>query len=847
MASVEQPLSQLLSDAQAYILLHGERHSKVACTYDTIAKAYGDAGQYSEAEVYFGKCFDLRMQQLGPIHELTVDTHYRQGLMKSKRLSTPQETSDYLQHMEECLEMREAFDSASLYSLTQGAGGGGGGGSFAFLDSTMVYADRAEQLMGQAERGSPTSLQSPKSPKSSKSPQSQLSVQSIQSPEGLFRRCIELRRVKFGSGEGANQEANGTNADLTNTGANVGANVGNEAVLMVLARYGALLVSLDKLPEAASTLDECETLARGLYPPGEVLSRYIERAREVRERLSRLGSSSSSVVSVVERVVAVELNISGTALTLMPAPVRASGPASGSVPGSAPGSSAFGPVLGRETRDRDTRESMEYWGSGDLLVRDSTRMQSPAVPTFPAFPVEQQGSTEDVLSSELTLERVYLKHLSRKLRSGELQLLSGEADLNLYMAEGVEVGAGAGVGAVAGADADVGAETEAGLRRLAEGVLGTAYWTLLTAQGTQGEGQEAEGVHARLREFVSILHRSTQSGTGSAGGGGGAGGRNRKISSAMHLYQTCEFAASRAHAAAYHLAGKETMVIKCLNPAVSRCPRDQAGGFVAGLSDALVLLTEAYASLGRGDDALHSARLAVTIAHERLEASNQARQKEGQGREQGLGQGQIVGPTLDVYEGTIVAYCSLASQLERSGMGHLSLEWFERALQAARKFEMDGGVIRELQKSIEMAGYASAAPAPAAVRSPVRAPAPVRAPVPAIAVERDQYGQGHRWEAPSPSPSSPSSLQQHQQQWQQQQPQHRQQQQQQRQEHERQQYEQQQQQGYWSQVEGPTSPQHFNPHQQQRLGVITPPDEAPDGLYDSYGARRRSRSEAAPG
>ena len=81
------------------------------------------------------------------------------------------------------------------------------------------------------------------------------------------------------------------------------------------------------------------------------------------------------------------------------------------------------------------------------------------------------------------------------------------------------------------------------------------------------------------------------------------------------------FEINRTHALGYYKECKYANAIKYLNPAVSNCPKHR-DNFVSGLSDTLILLAECYSALGRRDDALHSARLAVNIAHERLELYN---------------------------------------------------------------------------------------------------------------------------------------------------------------------------------------------------------------------------------
>eukprot|EP00981_Chlorochromonas_danica_P007105 scaffold1559_cov176-Ochromonas_danica.AAC.6 len=63
---------------------------------------------------------------------------------------------------------------------------------------------------------------------------------------------------------------------------------------------------------------------------------------------------------------------------------------------------------------------------------------------------------------------------------------------------------------------------------------------------------------------------------------------------------------------------RKVTVFEHLNTAITNCPTIH-GNFVDGLSDALIILAESYGALGRVEDALHSSRLAVNAAHERLE------------------------------------------------------------------------------------------------------------------------------------------------------------------------------------------------------------------------------------
>ena len=65
-----------------------------------------------------------------------------------------------------------------------------------------------------------------------------------------------------------------------------------------------------------------------------------------------------------------------------------------------------------------------------------------------------------------------------------------------------------------------------------------------------------------------------------------------------------------------HLRMKEyEEVVKALAKVISLC-----GQNINGLCDALIVLAEAYSAVGSLDEALHSARLAVDVAHDKLES-----------------------------------------------------------------------------------------------------------------------------------------------------------------------------------------------------------------------------------
>ena len=118
-------------------------------------------------------------------------------------------------------------------------------------------------------------------------------------------------------------------------------------------------------------------------------------------------------------------------------------------------------------------------------------------------------------------------------------------------------------------------------------------------------------------------------------------------------------------------------VIKSLDNAISCCPTSIHGGHLPGLSEVLILLSEAYSKLGRQKEAMHSGRLAVTCAHRRtaLISSNAAgKQRSSKG----------ICPLLDDSTTLLTSYYNLATLLEcNSSSEHLALQWYSRVISAA--------------------------------------------------------------------------------------------------------------------------------------------------------------------
>jgi hypothetical protein len=159
------------------------------------------------------------------------------------------------------------------------------------------------------------------------------------------------------------------------------------------------------------------------------------------------------------------------------------------------------------------------------------------------------------------------------------------------------------------------------------------------------------------------------------------------------------FGINRLYAFSHYRNGDWTSVIKVLNPIIASCP-SYKGFYIGGLVDALLMLSESYSALGSYEDSLHSARLAVTISHERLtyiQGVNQL-QEQNETKQQYLT--NSLGPILDCFTAVVLTYHNLANQIESNGDAqHLIVDWHHRALQTAVRFNIDNKIIQELQKA----------------------------------------------------------------------------------------------------------------------------------------------------
>eukprot|EP01039_Chlorochromonas_danica_P001615 gene1624-1764_t len=156
------------------------------------------------------------------------------------------------------------------------------------------------------------------------------------------------------------------------------------------------------------------------------------------------------------------------------------------------------------------------------------------------------------------------------------------------------------------------------------------------------------------------------------------------------------FEVYRAQALGYYKEHKFTLSIQHLNTAITNCPTIH-GNFVDGLSDALIILAESYGALGRVEDALHSSRLAVNAAHERLE---RIQKENNQAIPSNL---SVSGPCLNPFLSVILSYCTLAGQLEKSNtLSSSAAEWFQRALNTARRFNVGNDIMDAIYRRLQL-------------------------------------------------------------------------------------------------------------------------------------------------
>jgi hypothetical protein len=120
-----------------------------------------------------------------------------------------------------------------------------------------------------------------------------------------------------------------------------------------------------------------------------------------------------------------------------------------------------------------------------------------------------------------------------------------------------------------------------------------------------------------------------------------------------------------------------------------------------GMVDALIVLSDVLSLMNNHGDALQSARLAVNLAHARLET---VKGYEGvhltpqQNRQLMLDSSLCV--MLDAFTAVSLSYYTLGKRLEDSDMGQLAVEWYERAHQSACKFNLDPATVNEFWSAL---------------------------------------------------------------------------------------------------------------------------------------------------
>jgi len=161
------------------------------------------------------------------------------------------------------------------------------------------------------------------------------------------------------------------------------------------------------------------------------------------------------------------------------------------------------------------------------------------------------------------------------------------------------------------------------------------------------------------------------------------------IASAIH------FSTSRLTAMGSFYQGYYLEAASRLQNDVADCPIIR-GHPVPGMVDSLLLLSEAYTAMERHEEALRSARLAVEIAHTRLDVVKRFMESGDDLSSSGLhGQQRPaelelrIGPILDAFTAVSFSYYTLARKLDKANLGEIALEWYERAHTSATKFNID--------------------------------------------------------------------------------------------------------------------------------------------------------------
>ena len=213
----------------------GEQHLDLAVKYEALAEAHYSKGDYEEAVNCFQDSFELHHAALGTSTELVIDTHYR--ICHIKRLtSADEDTTRAL--FDQNFAMRKEYDSLSSKKRVKYSGDELG--PFIYMDSTMIYGDMAERL---ATKGS------------------------VSKAAEFYKRCLYLRREKFGPESGA--------------------------LPPVLSAYAGVLARLDRLEEAIKIMEEAISIYGSLYGrSNETMQKYIQQSSEYRRIMKRIPSES---------------------------------------------------------------------------------------------------------------------------------------------------------------------------------------------------------------------------------------------------------------------------------------------------------------------------------------------------------------------------------------------------------------------------------------------------------------------------------------------------------------------------------------------------------------------------
>jgi hypothetical protein len=85
----------------------------------------------------------------------------------------------------------------------------------------------------------------------------------------------------------------------------------------------------------------------------------------------------------------------------------------------------------------------------------------------------------------------------------------------------------------------------------------------------------------------------------------------------------------------------------------------------------------------------YSARLAVDVAHDRLETSSKVQINRNHSAIIVTDELDIIGPCLDTPTALAAAYYTLASQLDKNGFLYHAIDWYSRSYDTAVKFNLD--------------------------------------------------------------------------------------------------------------------------------------------------------------